>query len=103
MALDTNRYFIELHMDGDAEIPRNRETEIRRAQATQFIDQIATWLMEQELHDKVASMAVTALGQVQITCEQDIISRMRGDENLNIATIRRGHGLNDSIQRIAAR
>ncbi|MGB9153976.1 MAG: hypothetical protein WCD70_12925 [Alphaproteobacteria bacterium] len=103
MTSDKNRYFIELQMDGEFEVPRNREAEIRRAQATQFIDQIAHWLMEEELNDKVASMAVTALGQVQITCEQDIISRMRGDENLNIAVIRRGGALTDSIQRIGPR
>ena len=103
MAANKNRYFIELQMDGESEVPRNREAEIRRAQAAQFIDQIATWLMEEELNDKVASMAVTALGQVQITCEQDIISRMRGDENLNIAVIRRSGAWTDSIQRIGPR
>ena len=103
MATDKNRYFIELQMDGDFEVPRSREAEIRRAQAAQFIDQIAAWLLDEELNDKVASMAITALGQVQITCEQDIISRIRDDENLNIAVIRRGGALSDSLQRIGPR
>jgi hypothetical protein len=103
MTADQNRYFIELQMGGAAEVPRNQETEIRRAQAAQFIDQIAAWLHDEELNDKVASMAITALGQVQITCERDIISRLRNDENLNIAAIRQGGGLSDSVQRIGAR
>ena len=59
------------------------------------------WLHEQELNDKVASMAITALGQVQITCEQGIISRLREDDTLQIATIRQGGSLAESIQRIS--
>ena len=98
---EKNRYFIELQMDSESEIPRNREAEIRRAQAAQFIDQISMWLHEQELNDKVASMAITALGQVQITCEQGIISRLREDDTLQIATIRQGGSLAESIQRIS--
>jgi hypothetical protein len=99
MAQDKNRYFIELQMESN-EVPRNREAEIRRAQAAQFIDQIANWLHEQELNDKVTSMAITALGQVQITCEQDIISRLRNDEKLNIATIRQSAAIANSVQRV---
>jgi hypothetical protein len=96
-----NRYFIELQMEAsESDVPRSREAEIRRAQAAQFIDQLAVWLHEQELKDKVASMAITALGQVQITCEQDIISKLRGDENLNIAAIRQGASLIDSIKAV---
>jgi len=100
MTQDKNRYFIELQMDRSAEVPRNREAEIRRAQAAQFIDTLAIWLHAEALNDKVASMAVTALGQVQITCEQDIISRLRDDEKLNIATIRQSAAIADSIQRV---
>jgi len=99
MTQDKNHYFIELQMD-KAEVPRNREAEIRRAQAAQFIDQISLWLQDQELNDKVTSMAITALGQVQITCEQDVISLLRSDEKLNIATIRQSTALSDSIQRV---
>ena len=101
MSEGKNRYFIELQMGADSDVPRNREAEIRRAQAAQFIDQIASWLHEEALNDKVASMAVTALGQVQITCEQGIISRMRDDDTLNIAAIRQSATLSDSVQRIS--
>jgi hypothetical protein len=99
MSEGKNRYFIELQMES-SEVPRNREAEMRRAQAAQFIDQIAHWLHEQELNDKVSSMAVTALGQVQITCDQDIISQLRNDEKLNIATIRQSATLAESVQRV---
>jgi hypothetical protein len=95
-----NRYFIELHMEAANEVPRNREAEIRRAQAAHFIDQMAFWLHEEELNGKVASMAITALGQVQITCEQDIISRLRKDDSLQIAMIRQGGTVADSLTRI---
>ena len=103
MQNNKNRYFIELQMGADAPVPRNREAEIRRAQAAQFIDQLALWLHEQELNDKVTSMAITALGQVQITCEQDIISRLRDDEKLQIAAIRQGASIADSIYHIGGR
>jgi hypothetical protein len=96
-----NRYFIELQLAGkQAEVPRNREAEIRRAQAAQFIDQLSIWLHEQELNDKVGGVAITALGQVQITCEDDIISRLRDDDKGQIATIRQGATLANSIHRI---
>ncbi len=97
---DKHRYFIELQMGGESEVPRNREAEVRRAQATQFVGQVSQWLQEKELNDRVASIAVTALGQVLITCEKDIISSLRQDENLNIAVIRSGATLAESIQRV---
>lgn len=103
MTQNQNRYFIELQLDGLTEIPRNRESEIRRAQAADFINQLADWLSTEELKDKVASMAITALGQVQITCEQDIIHRMRSDDNLPIATIRQSGSLAESVQLIGSR
>jgi hypothetical protein len=100
MGEEKNRYFIELQMKNGADIPRNREAELRRAQAAQFIDQIAQWLHEEALNTKVASMAITALGQVQITCEQDIISRLREDEKLQIATIRQSTTVAESAHRV---
>jgi hypothetical protein len=103
MTQDKNRYFIELHLDASSEIPRNREAELRRAQAASFIDQLAVWLGAEELNDKVASMAVTALGQVQITCEQDIITRLRRDDNMPIATIRQSASLSENIHRLGFR
>ncbi len=100
MLQNKHRYFIELQIEAESEVPRNRETELRRIQAEHFISQISQWLEEQELNDKVASMAITALGQVQITCEKDIIRRLQNNEALNIATIRTGSSLSESLQRI---
>lgn len=103
MTQDKNRYFIELQLDAAPEIPRSREAEIRRAQAAHFIDQLATWLHEAELNDKVSSVAITALGQVQITCESDIITHLRSDESMNIAAIRQSATLAESVYRIGSR
>ncbi len=103
MTQDKNRYFIELQLETVSEMTRNRETEMRRAQAAHFIDQLATWLTEESLKDKVSSMAITAMGQVQITCEQDIIARLRNDDNMPIATIRQGGALSDTVHRVGFR
>jgi hypothetical protein len=100
MREDKHRYFIELQVDAGKDVSRRQEAELRRAQAEQFVSQISAWLLEEELKDKVTSVAVTALGQVLITCEQDVISRMRGNETLNIVTIRSGATLSESVQRI---
>ncbi|MFA4994394.1 MAG: hypothetical protein WC521_03725 [Bdellovibrionales bacterium] len=102
MREDKRRYFIELQMEGGRPVPRKLEAQIRRVQAEQFVGQISKWLLEQELNDRVASIAITALGQVLITCEQDIIVKIREDENLNIVAVRSGATLTDSIQRIKA-
>jgi hypothetical protein len=84
---EKNRYFIELQQEGEP-VPRHREAEIRRQQATQFVAMIHEWLKEKELENKVSDMAITALGQVQITCEADIIGMIRREEEDNIAAIR---------------
>ena len=102
MREDKRRYFIELQMEGGKPVPRKQEAQVRRAQAQQFIGQISKWLQEQELNDRVASLAITALGQVLITCEQDIIIRIQEDDTLNIAAVRSGATLADSVQRIKA-
>ena len=93
MKPDTYRFFIELQGPGD-DVPRNREAEARRAQAAEFIDQLAFWLSEKELNDDV-SMVVTALGQVQITCAPIGLPP--------IASIRRGVALSDSVHRHGGR
>jgi hypothetical protein len=106
LVMDTknkNRYFIELQMGADADVPRHREAAVRRAQAALFIDQLAQWLHEKELNAKVTSMAITALGQVQITCEQDIIAYLRSNDNLPIAAIRQSATLAESVSRIGGR
>ncbi len=102
MREEKRRYFIELQMEGGKPVPRKQEAQIRREQAQQFIGQISKWLEEQELNDRVASMAITALGQVLITCEQDIIIRIQEDDTLNIAAVRSSATLADSVQRIKA-
>ena len=85
-----HRYFIELQPDEGSAVPRWRETEMRRAQAVRFIEIVSEWLREQELDDKVSAMAITALGQVQITCETDVITQIRHQDVMNIAAIRQG-------------
>ncbi|MFY9288648.1 MAG: hypothetical protein WAO98_09130 [Alphaproteobacteria bacterium] len=99
MCGELNRYFIELMPDEGGDIPRYRENEIRRELATNFLAKIAEWLTQNELKDKVATVAVTALGQVQITCEPDVISQMRSHEALNIAAIRQSGMYIDNASR----
>ncbi|MDD3370270.1 MAG: hypothetical protein PHE27_00435 [Alphaproteobacteria bacterium] len=101
MIEDKRRYFIELRLDGGEQIPRRDEAQIRRAQAERFVGHISQWLQEKELNEKVASIAVTALGQVLITCEQDIISHIRNDGTLDIAAIRSARSISNSIQRVS--
>jgi len=96
---ELNRYFIELQTAEGESVSRNRETELRRELAAQFLETVGQWLRAHELADKVSAMAVTALGQVQITCEPDIINHIRGQEDLNIAAIRQGGILTDTMGR----
>lgn len=90
MCGEVNRYFIELQSTDDGTVPRYRETEMRRALAAQFLETIEDWLNDNDMADKVAAMAITALGQVQITCEPDVINQIRSIEDLNVAAIRQG-------------
>jgi hypothetical protein len=96
MCGELNRYFIELQPADGMAVPRHRETESRRALAAQFLETVGGWLREHALIDKVSTMAITALGQVQITCEADVINHIRNDEELNIATIRQSSMLVES-------
>ncbi len=90
MCGELKRYFIELQPTDGVAVPRHRETELRRSLATQFLETVTEWLRENDLADKVAAMAVTALGQVQITCEADVINQIRNHDDLNVAMIRPG-------------
>jgi len=94
-----NRYFIELQPGDGTSVPRNRENEMRRAQAARFLEKVGAWLKQHELSGKVATLAVTALGQVQITCEPAIISQMRSEDDLNIASIRPGAMYTETMHR----
>ena len=87
---DLNRYFIELQPADGPPVPRWRETEARREQAASFISAIHDWLKREALESKVAAIAMTALGQVQITCEAEVINQIRHQDEMNIAAIRRG-------------
>jgi hypothetical protein len=84
------RYFIELQPDSPDPVLRNREAETRREQAMHFIAAIYDWLKNNELDGKVSNMDITAFGQIRITCEADVISRIRDEEELSIAAIRPG-------------
>ncbi len=47
-------------------------------------------MQNHDLGDKVSDMDITAFGQVRITCEAEIINRMRDEDELSIACIRPG-------------
>ena len=96
---EKNRYFIELQPETGDPVPRYQETETRRIQATQFIAMISEWLKEKELENKVSDLAITALGQVQITCEADIIGMLRREEEENIAAIRHASAFINNLGR----
>ena len=95
------RYFIELQPADGRPVPRNRETELRREQAARFIAHVGDWLRREALESKVASMAVTALGQVQIICEADIIQHLRHEDEAPIAAIRNSAMYVESMSRWA--
>ena len=88
MAHDHRRYFIELQPKDGTPVPRHQETEYRREQAADFIAYVGDWLRREALENKVASMAITAFGQVQIICDADIIPHLRHADETPIAAIR---------------
>ena len=96
---DHFRYFIELQPKNGPVPPRWQEAEVRREQATSFIAEIGEWLRREALENKVAAMAVTALGQVQIICEADIISQIRASSDASIVAIRPGASLAENFGR----
>ena len=99
MTYEHRRYFIELQPADGAPVPRHRETELRREQAARFIAHIGDWLRREALENKVASMAITALGQVQIICEADIIQHLRHEDETLIAAIRNSAMYVESMHR----
>jgi hypothetical protein len=90
MYSDQHRYFIELQPGEDTIVPRWQETEMRRALAARFLEWISAWLKEQKLEKKVSTIVITALGQVLITCEADVIHQILLQGVMDIATIRQG-------------
>ena len=98
--LQLNRYFIEVQT-ALFDAPRSAETALRRAQAQRFIADLQDWLQREALADKVSALAVTALGQVQIICEAEIISQLRHHDEMNIATIRHAAAVMETLDRFA--
>jgi len=86
MTYDHHRFFIELQAQGH--VPRHSEDAARREHALRFITSIYDWLKRHALSDKVSDMDVTAFGQICITCDTDVINRIRDEDDLHIAAIR---------------
>ena len=99
MSTDLHRYFIELHPKSGTAVPRHQESASRREQAADYILHISAWLRREDMESKVASMAITALGQVQIICDAEIISQLRHEDETHIAAIRNGAMFVDSMGR----
>ena len=97
---ELSRYFIELQPLAGPPVPRARETEQRRERAAQFIADVGAWLRQEALDNKVSAMAMTALGQVQITCADEVIHQIRHHDSLNIAAIRRSTMRSDGLARL---
>lgn len=97
-----NRYFIELQPSSGAPIPRQQEDEMRRRAALDFITQVKIWLEENDLNEKVSSLDVTMFGQVHITCEAGVINFLRDQDVMNIAAIRQGVFMTESLSRLSA-
>ena len=99
MTGDHRRYFIELQPKDGKPVPRHQENEVRREQAADFIHSIGDWLRREALENKVASMAITALGQVQIICDAEVINHLRDRDENHIAAIRHGAMFVESMGR----
>ncbi len=89
MRSERRRYFIELHPEATG-LPRCKEDEARREQAARFVRELGDWLRREALDDKVAAMAITAFGQVQIICAADVMDHIRHQDDPAIAVIRPG-------------
>jgi hypothetical protein len=90
MHSEKQRYFIEMDLSGSIPSSYMLETKMRQEKAVQFIAQVCAWVKEHNLTDKVGSLTITAMGQVLITCEADIIEQINSLDSFPIATIRPG-------------
>jgi hypothetical protein len=99
MTNEHHRYFIELQPKDGAPVPRHQEYESRRSQAADYIAHIGDWLRREALENKVLSMAITALGQVQITCDAEIINHLRDEDEAAIVAIRNSAMYVESMHR----
>lgn len=87
--VEQNRYFIELQPE-ISDLPRAEETVQRRAQAIRFMHSIQQWLAAQNMSSLVSRVAVTAFGQIHITCAAEVIQTIRSTREPAIAAIRSG-------------
>lgn len=90
-------YFLELRDDLEPSVPRAREAELRHTQALAAMAEIDAWLRRMNLSDKVSSLAATALGQVSITCESDVLGRILQEECVPIIAVRNGAAYVDNL------
>lgn len=88
MSHERFRYFIELQPDVEPDATRARETELRRAIASEFVLFLREWLDDNDLESSVGAVDVTAFGQIHITCTADVIRRIREENLTDIAAIR---------------
>jgi hypothetical protein len=105
VARDLHRYFIELHPALPARVSRGAEREARRRAALDFIAGLQSWLHATGNENKVGHVDVTLFGQVLITCEADVIDRVREQDILNVAAIRQAATLDQlslARQRLSA-
>lgn len=85
------RYFIELQPHGQTPAARTEQTQVRREMALDFVTSMKEWLSEKDLGTKVSNLGVTLFGQVQITCDPDVINLIRSQDVVGIAAIRQGN------------
>lgn len=90
MSEEKYRYFIELLADLNEPCSRAEANERRHSQALETITQLRDWLHDNGLEEKVGLLSPTTFGQVQITCEAQVMDKIREEEALPIAAIRQG-------------
>lgn len=98
MPKDQFRYFIQLQNFMDGSLPRSRAQELQRQQADDVMRVLGEWLADNQLQHKVRAIQATLFGQIQITCTQDVIQRLRQMDLAAIALIRQG-GITEQFNR----
>jgi hypothetical protein len=83
-----SRYFIELHVAASRETSRVILDQMRRQQALEFIQIVGEWLKDHGFGEEVASLSVTAMGQVMIVCSNRVIDQIREQDVWAVAHIR---------------
>ncbi len=94
-----SRYFIELHVEKSQETARPVLDQMRRHKALEFTQIVSEWLGEHGMANDVASISVTAMGQVMIVCSNRVIDQIREQDVWGIAHIRSS----DQFSKLASR